>query len=112
MASEHKHFQRECRPVFMEYRFNFRRFGFWFLTNKNLLPDKNGNYSLYGVNRRNYIIWTNSNYWKTVSFWISQHDNMRNIIFQVRFTNLNKSKRCIEMEQILLSTNTNRIRLK
>ena len=30
MASVHKHFRKECKPVFMEYRFSFRRFGFWF----------------------------------------------------------------------------------
>jgi hypothetical protein len=44
---------------------------------------KNEKYSLNGVIRINYIIETNSNNWKTVSFWRSQHDNVRDIIFEI-----------------------------
>ena len=107
MASEHKHFRKECKPVFMEYRFSFRWFGFWFFLNKNPLPYKNEIYYLYGVGRTNYIIGTNSNNWKKVSFWFSQHNNMGNIIFQVSVTLLNKVERFVEFFQIELSPNAN-----
>ena len=80
--------------------------------NKNQLPYKNGNYSLYGVNRINYIIGTNSNKWKTVSFWFSQHNNMGNIIFQVRITFLEKTEGFIKFFQIKLSTNADGVGLE
>src|SRR5664279_1989081 len=65
---------------------------FGFIINKNQLPYKNGKCSLYGVVRINYIIWTNSNYWKTVSFWFSQHNNVWDIIFKIDVAFLDKTK--------------------
>ena len=53
---------------------------------------KNEKYSSNGVIRINYIIETNSKNWNTVSFWISQHQNMWDIIFEVNFSCLNEPK--------------------
>jgi len=52
---------------------------------------KNEKYSLNGVIRINYIIETNSKNWNTVSFWIFQHDNMWDIIFEIYLSILNES---------------------
>ena len=92
MASEHKHFRRECKPVFIDIDLDFGGLDFGSHIHKKPQPYKNEKYSLNGVIRINYIIETNSKNWKTVSFWFSQHDNMWDIIFEIYLSILNESE--------------------